>query len=979
MRRVSESFAAKLLVGLIGTVGLLLLVVFAAVRLETGRQERRVAAAAVEGALSQFEFREEIQRLQTDRLAASLVDAPRAFALVQEGAFSELVGEAVYEMDKAGLLGVLVLSFTDPQGEVGLTILSDGSTVEGDPLEIGGLTADLLAGTDFETAGYRAMGDRAYNVRIRVLETRAGVLIGAVAFGLPVLDEDVADIGLGAGAEACLVLEGRCLAGTPRARREIGAALVAASTADREIRAAAADTDWSIHTVPLEGALPELGAWVIAVPLDDVRAPFDRITSSLLYGGGGALALALVLGLLVSRGLTRPVRDLVQATREVARGNYETEVRVSTRDEIGTLAGAFNEMTRGLLLKERYRSVLNKVVSEDVAAELMSGDLELGGENRRVTVLFADIRGFTSLTEGMEPQEVIGLLNECMERLSDAVEAEGGIVDKYVGDELMAVFGAPVSSGEDALRAVRAAVRMREAISSLNREREARGDAPIALGVGLSTGLAVAGNMGSTNRMNYTVLGEIVNLGARLCSGAAAGEILMGEETRREAGDGVSASSRGHRDFKGFSKPIEVFAVESVATETSARRAVPAGPALLALALAAVMATPAVAQELPTLRDAGVGYLSADGRIQVDLTGQLDLELLSFTGHDAGLAYGKGTWLAPRLRLFTDLFVGDGFYGLLEVRADRGSAPTEGVEDLRLEQALIRLRPGNGRVELQLGRFASPFGSYAARHLTELDPFVRPPLAYDYRTVISRVVAPGSASGFLTWKDRPEFRHSGAPPIWNVPYQWGAMLSGRVLGFDLRVAAMNSAPSSEVEVWSEIDRLEHPSLVVGANRSVTAELSVGLSYNRGPYADAGLGGSYGAYDQEIVQAEVTYARGPLIARAEWLRDRWEVPNVVDDAVEHGYGVEAQLDVTAGLFLAGRYGALDFGSVNDELGAASSRSDGRADWDHDIARYEVGFGYRLARNAGVLGTFMHNRTTGSDPDDDLWALRLWWRF
>ncbi len=135
-------------------------------------------------------------------------------------------------------------------------------------------------------------------------------------------------------------------------------------------------------------------------------------------------------------------------------------------------------MTRGLLLRERYRSVLNKVVSQDVAEELMKGDVELGGENRLVTVLFADIRGFTTMTEGMEPQEVIGLLNECMEHLSEAIDAEGGVVDKFIGDEVMAVFGAPATQDDHARRAVSAALRMREDMAAFNAVRRVRGDVP---------------------------------------------------------------------------------------------------------------------------------------------------------------------------------------------------------------------------------------------------------------------------------------------------------------------------------------------------------------------------------------------------------------------------------------------------------------------------------------------------------------------
>jgi len=989
--RIRESFAAKLLAGLACTVGLLLLVTFTAVRLETNRQEIRVSQAAVASASAQFAELEKNQRQQTDRLAAPLVDAPRAFALVQaalqDGTFGELAGRAVYDMNVAGLLGEIVVAFTDAAGAVRLTILTDGSAVESDPIGFGPFAEELIAGTDFDVAGYVVMGEGIYNVRVRALLNGVDALIGTVGFALPVAEDDLARIGSQAGVEACLVMANRCLVGTPQMSEPLRAAMEDVAQMTGEVRTTVQDVEWSVRAVPFRPERPEAGARVIAVPLDGVRAPFRRITSALVFGGGGALALSLLFGMGLSRGLTRPVHALVDATGRVARGEYDTEVPVTTRDEIGTLASAFNDMTRGLLLKERYRSVLNKVVSQDVAEELMKGDVELGGENRRVTVLFADIRGFTALTDGMEPQEVIGLLNECMERLSAAVEAEGGVVDKYVGDELMAVFGAPVGHDDDALRAVRSAVRMREAVAQLNAERGARGDAPIGLGVGVSTGLAVAGNMGSRTRLNYTVLGDIVNLGSRLCSGAAAGEILVSEQTLSEAGASVVADTRGERAFKGFSKELKVFAVQSL-------RDLEKGPASLssarigsALVVAIGMAlaggaSPASAQDWPTLSGAGLGYLSDDGSVQVDVSGKVDLEVFRFSGHDAGLAYGRGTLVAPRLRLFGDLFVGSRLYALVELRADRGEAPTSEVWEARVEQVFMRLASASGSTSIQAGRFASPFGSYAARHDTDVDPFVRPPLFYDYRTIISRTVHAPSAGGLLTWKNRPgEFRIVGAPPIWNVPYQWGAMLSGSAIGLRYRVATMNSAPSSEVDAWGwNAERMKHPSVVLGVQRALSAELSVGLSLNRGPYVEPALVETdHTAYKQTGLTADFVFARGSLVARGELLKDHWDVPNLAQDLVEWGYNLEAQIDVAAGVSVSGRLGLLDFRPLNDGLGTASPLPGGQADWDYDTARYEFGMGYRLARNAGLLGSFMHNVTTVLDPDDDLWSVRLWWRF
>ena len=566
MLGLRESFGAKLLAGLLATAGVLLVVTFVVVRAETRAQEADVSEQTVASALAQFNELEAIKQEQADRLARPLVDEQRGRQQVElfirsGGTDSVILGEFVYQIDFSGLLGVVLVTITDSDGEVVGTILPDGSSTMDDPLQVGSLARQLIDGVAFDLTAYRAFEGRLYNTRVRVIETPGGRLLGTIAFALPEDDADIERIGGLFGVEVCYAIDGACVAGTAMARGELSEALPQFAATAEAVTATAANTDWSIRAAELVPDRPEEGSRVIAVPLDAIRVPFERIIRALFLGGALSLAMSILIGLRLSRGLTKPVQELVEATAAVARGDYETEVQVTSRDEIGKLALSFNDMTRGLLMKERYRSVLNKVVSQDVATELMKGDVELGGENRTVSVLFADIRGFSSITEGMEPQMVIGFLNECMERLSDAVEAEGGVVDKYVGDEIMAVFGAPAAQEAHALRAVCAAVRMRSAIADLNEDRERRGEAPIGIGVGVSTGVAVAGNMGSADRLNYTVLGDIVNLGARLCSGAVAGEILITERTHADAGDAIQAESRGARPFKGFSQDIEVFGV----------------------------------------------------------------------------------------------------------------------------------------------------------------------------------------------------------------------------------------------------------------------------------------------------------------------------------------------------------------------------------------------------------------------------------
>jgi class 3 adenylate cyclase len=209
------------------------------------------------------------------------------------------------------------------------------------------------------------------------------------------------------------------------------------------------------------------------------------------------------------------------------------------------------------------------VVSPDVAAELLKGDLRLGGETRQVTTLFADVRGFTTLTEHLSPERVIGMLNEWLELAATVIAEEGGIVDKYMGDSVMAVFGAPMADEAHALRAVRAAVRLRDVTAGVDRGRQQRGEAPFTIGIGVNTGAAVAGNMGSARRLNYTVLGASVNAANRLCSEAGSGEVLIGEATYQKVSAYVKATRLPPRISKGFSVAVTPYLVTGFVNEAA--------------------------------------------------------------------------------------------------------------------------------------------------------------------------------------------------------------------------------------------------------------------------------------------------------------------------------------------------------------------------------------------------------------------------
>ncbi|MGZ4983511.1 MAG: adenylate/guanylate cyclase domain-containing protein [Chthoniobacterales bacterium] len=269
-----------------------------------------------------------------------------------------------------------------------------------------------------------------------------------------------------------------------------------------------------ILNLPTEGGL---GAIVVLQrSLAKQLAPHLRLEKTMLLLAVAGLIISAALSLWLARTVSRPVGDLAEGARKIEEGDYTYRVVTKQEDEIGTLATAFNNMSHGLAERDRVRSVLGKVVSPAIAAELMGKELVLGGEERNVTVLFSDIRNFTSISERLSPTDILDTLNLYFTKMSGIIERHGGVVDKYVGDAIMALFGAPVSHPEDADAAMTAALEMCEALDVLNREWRSEGRPTLQMGIGINTDIVIAGNMGSQTRLNYTVIGDGVNVASRL-------------------------------------------------------------------------------------------------------------------------------------------------------------------------------------------------------------------------------------------------------------------------------------------------------------------------------------------------------------------------------------------------------------------------------------------------------------------------------
>lgn len=275
-----------------------------------------------------------------------------------------------------------------------------------------------------------------------------------------------------------------------------------------------------------------------------------------------AVGFVLILGcvMLISRNVTRPVRALALGARRIAEGDYQQRVNLEQQDEIGQLAKAFNGMAVGLAEKEKVRDLLGKVVSPEIANELMSKALELGGEEREVTILFSDVRGFTSLCEGQSPKQILSLLNEYFSAITAVIEAQGGVVDKYIGDAVMALFGAPLHFDDAPTRAIASALAMFDSLATLNHSFTARSLHNISIGVGINTDKVVVGNMGSQTRLNYTAIGDGVNLASRLegLTKRYGVNIIVSEHTAKQASDFVLLELDKVR-VKGKQEPVRIF------------------------------------------------------------------------------------------------------------------------------------------------------------------------------------------------------------------------------------------------------------------------------------------------------------------------------------------------------------------------------------------------------------------------------------
>ena len=288
-----------------------------------------------------------------------------------------------------------------------------------------------------------------------------------------------------------------------------------------------------------------------------VFRPLHQAQSAGVAGLVLVLFISGFLIMLVAEGMTRQVNLISEGIREVGHGNLDVEIPVLTQDELGKLASEFNRMIVSLREKLEMQKYVSKLTVQMIHQKAFDGNAEEIGKLQDVTVLFCDARDFSRVSENLPPEEVVSLLNDYLDLLARVVERNRGVVDKFVGDEVMAVFLGP----DRVNAAVRTAVQMQLAVQELNQRRAQAGKPTLQIGVGIHTGAAVAGSVGSKNRKDHTVLGDTVNVAFRLCALAGPGQIIVSEAVAQARGTNFRLAELAPVRLKGKSQSLAVYEV----------------------------------------------------------------------------------------------------------------------------------------------------------------------------------------------------------------------------------------------------------------------------------------------------------------------------------------------------------------------------------------------------------------------------------
>jgi adenylate cyclase len=329
-------------------------------------------------------------------------------------------------------------------------------------------------------------------------------------------------------------------------------------------------SDWGTWTTGYAPLYDKNGKYVATVGADISIQRFSQIIffwlQIFIAATLASLILAFIGGHLIAKQITLSLSALLLCVREIGQGNLNAKASLKTKDEFAELANEINKMSAGLKERERLKLNFARYVSQHVMEKILKAETvaKLEGERRKITVLFSDIRQFAELAEQLAPEEVVSILDEYFELMLDVIFLYQGTLDKFLGDGIMVEFGAPLDDQEQEKHAVQAAIGMQKELQKLLIKWEKEGKPRLEIGVGVHTGQAIVGNIGSEKRIEYTAIGDTVNIAARLeqATKVLKKPILVSETTYEAVKDQFKATSLGPMILPGRKEPITIYSIE---------------------------------------------------------------------------------------------------------------------------------------------------------------------------------------------------------------------------------------------------------------------------------------------------------------------------------------------------------------------------------------------------------------------------------
>ena len=321
---------------------------------------------------------------------------------------------------------------------------------------------------------------------------------------------------------------------------------------------------------------------VVAIPERDFMTRFNENTEHTKLLSALALMLAFLLTALTINWIAQPLVQLSRKAKRVGTGDYSVVFTPRSKDEIGTLTQTLADMVTGLGEREKLRDAFGRYVTPELAEQVMNEPdaLKPGGKVQVVTILMSDLRGFTTLTAQLGPKGMIELLNVYLGRMTEVIVAHGGMINEFIGDAILVLFGAPETGQDDTDRAVRCAIAMQQGLDKLNHENAEEGIAPLEMGIAVNTGEVILGNIGSEQRVKYGVVGDTVNMTGRIESLTVGGQALISQSTYAQIETLVEVGEQTSVEVKGGSSAVVVYDLRAVTTEPALRMPVAANATL---------------------------------------------------------------------------------------------------------------------------------------------------------------------------------------------------------------------------------------------------------------------------------------------------------------------------------------------------------------------------------------------------------------